>query len=358
MEIAPSIHHDPAFATLRTWMAGYLPTSVAVVTDPMTEKWCLPLLAPHLPPGTQFLRLGQHGESIKSIEHAHAIWDSLEGMGMDRRGLVIALGGGTITDLAAFAASTYLRGVACWLVPTTLLAMVDAAVGGKNGINFRGLKNRIGTFRIPDGVSVHPAFLDTLDGRAMGCGWAEHIKHHLLHDRQVLPLDRHPLVGPLSGEGLQEDFLLEAIANSVRIKSDIVATDPEERNGSRAALNFGHTAGHALESWALKQGHDIQHGEAVAWGMRVALRLSEIHAGCPAVGEDHFAEASRFIGDLIPMPVRPPAAGQLWEGMKADKKNEGDRMRMVLLDGPGVPLIGVDVHFEEFASAMDKVESE
>ena len=179
--LAPTsdIHVDPLFASLRQWLGDNSPTSVAVVTDPMTEKWCLSALNPHLPPGTQFLRLGQHGEKIKSLEHAHALWDSFEGMGMDRHGLVIALGGGTISDLTAFASSTYLRGVRFWLIPTTLLSMVDASIGGKTGINFRGLKNRIGTFAKPEGVSIHTDFLDTLDAREMANGWAEHIKHTL-----------------------------------------------------------------------------------------------------------------------------------------------------------------------------------
>lgn len=333
------------------------PTSIAVVTDPMTEKLCLPLLAPHLPPGTQFLRLGQHGEKIKSIEHAHAMWDSLEGMGMDRKGLVIALGGGTITDLTAFVASTYLRGVACWLVPTTLLAMVDAAIGGKTGINFQGFKNRIGTFHHPEGISIHAGFLDTLGARQMANGWAEHIKHLLLFSASPLPFREGDALHAVFTDGPDTADLEAAILESIRFKLDIVDRDQRETAGIRQWLNLGHTAGHALESWAMEQGLDLHHGEAVAWGLRVALTLSEQHGACPQAEPGCFSSASALIEALIPLPVKPPEAKTLWPLMLTDKKNSDGQVNMVLLNGQGQPVYPVCVTAEAFEGAVQAMQA-
>ncbi len=344
---SPEPHIDPLFESLRKWLGQHTPTSVVVVTDPMTEKWCLPALNPHLPPGTQFLRLGQHGEKIKSIEHTHALWDSFEGMGMDRHGLVIALGGGTITDLTAFASSTYLRGVHFWLIPTTLLAMVDAAVGGKTGINFRGLKNRLGTFASPVGISIHTAFLDTLNAREMSNGWAEHIKHTLIASEEAAQLPWEDTM-----RNAQPQAFEEAILYSIGIKSNIVDQDPTETKGARKTLNFGHTTGHALEAWAMGQSIDLKHGEAVAWGMRIALKLSELNESCPNCASGDFDGVSRSLMELIPLPCNVPDAPVLWEFMRSDKKNEGDQVKVVLLDGPGRPKFDQEVTLTDLEQAI------
>ena len=350
LALPPNIHVDPQFEALRNWMGTHSPTSVVVVTDPMTEKCCLPLLNPHLPPGAQFLRLGQHGETIKSIEHAHALWDSFEGMGMDRHGLVIALGGGTLSDLTAFASSTYLRGVRFWLVPTTLLSMVDASVGGKTGINFRGLKNRIGTFASPVGTSIHTAFLDTLNAREMSNGWAEHIKHTLLSSDLALDLPWENTLTAADSEAFEA-----AIHSSILIKSGIVNQDAHETEGTRKTLNFGHTSGHALESWAMAQSEDLKHGEAVAWGMRLALKMSELHPECPRAKLGDFDRASRSLAELIPLPCVPPDAATLWEWMRSDKKNRGDQVKVVLLDGVGRPKIDLNVTLSDFEQALSQL---
>ena len=352
LDSIPNIHIDPLFKSLRAWLDDHSPTSVAVVTDPMTEKWCLPALNPHLPPGTQFLRLGQHGEKIKSIEHTHALWDSFEGMGMDRHGLVIALGGGTITDLTAFASSTYLRGVHFWLIPTTLLSMVDASIGGKTGINFRGLKNRIGTFAQPSGVSIHSSFLDTLDAREMANGWAEHIKHTLIASKEAREL---PWENTL--KSAQPEAFEGAIIESIAIKSNIVDQDALETNGTRKTLNFGHTSGHALESWAMEQSADLKHGEAVAWGIRIALKMSELHADCPQVKPGEFDGVSRSLATLIPLPCGIPDAEVLWNIMGHDKKNQGEQVKVVLLNGPGCPKVDVNVTLEDFQQALSQLPS-
>jgi 3-dehydroquinate synthase len=314
--------------------------------DRNTEKHCLPELNAHLPPGAQFLQMSGVGEPIKSLEHAHALWDSLDGLGVDRRGLIVALGGGTITDLAGFAAATYLRGVACWPIPTSLLAMVDASIGGKTGINFRGLKNRIGTFTMPEGVSIHPGFLETLPEREWRSGLAEHIKHMLIHAEGSLDG-----VERLQPHGTDWSRLEHSLALSVRIKSEIVQRDTKETEGIREHLNFGHTAGHALESWALETGQDVRHGEAIAWGMQVSLKMSEMHANCPNLGTGACDQVIALIQKVVPLPIQAPNAQVLWEYMLADKKNQSGAVHEVLLDGIGQPLSGVEIDFGAFESA-------
>ena len=344
------IHLDARFEALRTWLDEHRPPSIVVITDRNTEKHCLPLLAPHLPPGTQFLALSSHGEAIKTLPFAHGVWDSLEGMGMDRHGLVIGLGGGTVTDLVAFTADTYMRGVHCWLIPTTVLGMVDASVGGKTGINLNHLKNRIGTFHTPDGISINPEFLSTLDDRERRNGWAEHFKHHLITSDAPLEMTGGLIDGTASGEEV-----MKALAYSVRSKWDVVTQDPTESTGWRKILNFGHTGGHALEGWALENGVDIKHGEAVAWGMRLALNLSILHPECPGADEAAFAPLLEFFERAFPLPGAMPDKEELWARMQTDKKNLGGRLRFVLLDGVGQPKPDLEVSRELVDSALGRM---
>ena len=353
LSLPSGIYLDLQFSALRKHLDQHRPSSVVVIMDRNTEKHCLPALNPHLPPGTQFLGLSGTGERIKSLEHAHALWDSLDGLGMDRDGLIIPLGGGTVTDLGAFVASTYLRGVDCWLIPTSLLGMVDASIGGKTGVNFQGLKNRIGTISQPVGISIHPPFLQSLPQREWRSGMAEHIKHMLIHPDgtlDVLPTkDEHP-IDPVA--------FTPGILSSIQVKSTIVAQDPLEKQGIRDQLNFGHTIGHAIESWAHETQTDVRHGEAIAWGMRVALRMSENHTACPKAAAGTFNEAIAWLQKTIPLPCAPPPPDTLWDIMLSDKKNKSGAMREVLLNGQGQPVTGLEIPFEAFATASDSIAAE
>jgi len=348
-----SINLDAQLHQFLHWIDDTRPTRLAVVMDRNTERECLPLIAPLLPPHTDFLCLSDVGEAIKSLEHAHALWSHLDTAGFDRNSAIVALGGGTVTDLAGFVASTYLRGIACWLIPTTLLGMVDAAIGGKTGINLQGGKNRVGTFSMPAGISLHPPFLRTLPERETRAGLAEHVKHLLLTESN--PLSNAGLESWMTdGESLDLDEAAKALLKSASIKSDIVRQDAKEKSGFRKLLNFGHTAGHALESWAMQEDRDLLHGEAVAWGMRVALASSRLKFGDE---QNQLQAAAQWIAANLPCPVDPPIAEALWNWALQDKKNEGDAVHMVLLDGLGNPVRDQPTSFEMFDAALGLAET-
>ena len=342
-QLDPQLHH------LLDWIDRTRPNRLAVIMDPNTEKHCLPVVSPLLPPHTDFLRLSEAGEGIKRIEHAHALWSSLDEAGYDRNSAIIGLGGGTVTDLSAFVASTYLRGVDFWLIPTTLLAMVDAAAGGKTGINLGGAKNRIGTFAHPAGISLCPEFLATLPQRQLLSGMAEHVKHILL----VHPLNewsgRMEALPALDGPIEPEDFA-DLIRESVDIKESIVLQDVEETNGIRKQLNLGHTAGHALESWAMSEGLDLLHGEAVAWGLGVELAISAGRLAPDTPAAATMLALRTKLETRFPCPVSIPPPEALWEWARMDKKNDGEAVRMVLLSEEGAPVVDQPVILEEFSA--------
>jgi len=341
---------DPRLLHVLDWIDRTRPRRLAVVMDPNTERHCLPLISPLLPPHTDFLCLSQDGEPVKSIEHAHAIWNSLEEAGYDRDSALIGLGGGTVTDLTGFVASTYLRGLDFWLVPTTLLAMVDAASGGKTGINLKGAKNRIGTFARPSGVSLCPQFLCTLPPRQLKSGLAEHVKHLLIahspedasHRVSQLNVDQNPA---------DSDAFAPLIMESIEIKENIVCQDPTEITGTRQLLNFGHTMGHALESWAMAQGLNLLHGEAVAWGLCAELTLSAARFKEGSPEAMNLLALRDELNQKFPCPVTPPEPSELWTWALKDKKNAGDAVHMVLLSENGAPLVDQSVTWDEFATA-------
>ncbi len=208
------------------------------------------------------------GENNKKIESVAKIWEFLSENGGDRKSLLINIGGGMLTDLAGFAATTFKRGIDFINVPTTLLSQVDASVGGKTGINFKGLKNEVGTFKEPVAVIINTDFLKTIDTQNFKSGFAEMIKHGLIFSTKHLAE-----LKDFDFESINYDLLEEIIKHSVNVKEHFVSNDPTEQN-IRKALNFGHTAGHAFESLAMEQNRPILHGYAVAFGMVAELFLS------------------------------------------------------------------------------------
>ena len=266
-------------------------------------------------------------DAHKTLATLADVWRALVSGGASRRSLLVNLGGGMVTDLGGFAAATFKRGIRYINIPTTLLSMVDAAVGGKTGINFEGLKNEIGAFRDSEAVVIDTSFLRTLDTPNVLSGYAEMLKHALLRGGEMW-LD-HLRFDPSRPDLTR---LQEMVRQSIDVKSSIVAEDPHER-GLRKALNLGHTVGHAFESLALRRGQPVLHGYGVAWGLVCELYLSCRLAGFP---EDAMRQAWNFVrehyGTFAFTCDDYPA---LLELMRHDKKNAGGAINFTLLEAPG-----------------------
>lgn len=270
------------------------------------------------------------GEQSKDLEIAAQLWTTLLEYGADRNALMINLGGGVVGDLGSFVASTYKRGISFVQVPTSLLAMVDASVGGKTGINFGGLKNQIGTFNNPELVVVEPEFLKTLPKEEWESGHGEMIKHSLLTGSDW------PLVLQLTpGLDISED-----IQRSIQIKSRVVDADFKE-SGSRKTLNLGHTFGHAWESLMQQKGRPVPHGRAVVQGLHLALVLSDqLHL------QSELAQVYPWV------PVQREDLELLWAAQLADKKNKSGEVQFVLLSSLGNPTYGTAINMETWTAGI------
>ena len=275
------------------------------------------------------------GEESKSIENVIFIWNKLLEEKAGRDALLINLGGGTISDIGGFAASTYKRGIDFINVPTTLLAMIDASIGGKNGINFNNYKNQIGLFSEPNSVIINPNFLKTLNERELMSGLAEMMKYAFIADNSLLDLD--------------SDNYLDFIEKAATIKEDIVSLDMKE-TGLRKILNFGHTIGHALESYYLEKENYLTHGEAVALGIYSALYLSVKYCGL----DDKwlFFYEMWFKGNLNLMNLNGFDVDAIYSYLSYDKKNKGGKPQFVLISAPGKPKIDVEVFDEDIKESI------
>ncbi|TNF40715.1 MAG: 3-dehydroquinate synthase [Bacteroidetes bacterium] len=267
------------------------------------------------------------GENNKKIESVTKIWEFLSKNGADRKSLLINIGGGMLTDLAGFAATTFKRGIDFLNVPTTLLSQVDASVGGKTGINFGGFKNEIGTFKEPVAVIINTDFLKTIDRENFISGFAEMIKHGLIYSPEHLAeLENFDL------ENIDYDLLQEIIRHSVNVKEYFVASDPTEKH-IRKALNFGHTIGHAFESFAWDQNRPIQHGYAVAYGMIAELYLSVHYCNFPL---KDFEKLTNWLKNLYgKFHISENDFDALFRLMTHDKKNEAGKINFTLLSEIG-----------------------
>jgi 3-dehydroquinate synthase len=267
------------------------------------------------------------GEKNKNLDSVKIIWKFLSDYGADRKSMLINIGGGMLTDLAGFAASTFKRGINFLNVPTTLLSQVDASTGGKTGINFNGLKNEIGSFREPVAVIINTDFLKTLDHKNFLSGFAEMIKHGLIKSPAHLEELKNFDLDNVDYLSLQQ-----IIANSLDIKKYFVDKDPKEKN-IRKALNFGHTAGHAFESLALEQERSVLHGYAVAWGMITELFLSKIKCG---FDETELNELTNWLFRIYGrFKIDKSDFERLLNLMIHDKKNEAERINFSLISKPG-----------------------
>lgn len=315
-------------ASSLTYAIGQCPyDKLFILTDEHTHRLCMPLLD-EIPSLKEAEEITIGAEDVhKTLETLASVWQALSSRGASRHSLMINLGGGMVTDLGGFAASTFKRGIAYINVPTTLLAMVDAAVGGKTGINFNGLKNEIGVFSPASCVLLHTEFLRTLDAANFFSGYAEMLKHGLIstsdHLDELLAFDT---------DQPDYDLLRSLVRRSVEVKEDIVRQDPHE-HGIRKALNLGHTAGHAFESLALAENRPVLHGYAVAWGLVCELYLSYLKTGFP---KERMQQVIRFVKEHYgAFAFTCKEYETLYSLMKHDKKNTAGIINFTLLQEVG-----------------------
>ena len=290
-------------------------SQIAILVDENTKRDCFSKL-PKL--DNSIIIEIKSGEENKNINTCNFIWEQLTKYNFDRNSLLINLGGGVIGDMGGFCASTYKRGIDFIQIPTTLLAMVDASIGGKLGINFNVLKNQIGIFSYPKTVLINPLFLETLPDNQLKSGFAEVVKHALISDRN--------LWNRLRNTSFEEQNWEEIIETSIQIKNKIVLSDPLEK-GERKKLNFGHTFGHAIESYYLEKGTSILHGEAVFMGILLEIEISSL-------SDLEKSEIKKYILSSFSLP-HCPNKSDLIKYLKNDKKNSDGKISFSLLNKIG-----------------------
>lgn len=358
--ISQDIEHDLAQAIAETEH-----DRVFVLTDDITQECCLPKVAALLTKHNATTITIRHDDTNKTLATLADVWTALQRGGATRHSLLVNLGGGMVTDLGGFAAATFKRGINFINIPTTLLAMVDAAVGGKTGINFGGLKNEVGAFANARYVIVNTCFLDTLDTANLCSGYAEMLKHSLISNAQMWA--EH-----VNFDILQPDLaeLQRMVAASIAVKEHIVADDPHE-HGIRKALNFGHTIGHALEEFSMQQQggavvsvrllplakartapkNTLLHGYAVAFGLIGELYISAHKAGFPTA---RLHQTARFIRENYgAVAFTCDDYPTLLNLMRHDKKNTSGTINFTLLHDIGDIRINQTATDEEIREALD-----
>ena len=327
---------------IRQLVGKMSPHSVHIITDSNVNRLVLPKLGLDYP-----TIVTEPGDEAKNLQSLASIWSALIAQGATRKSVVVNIGGGVVTDMGGFAAATFKRGIRFINVPTTLLSAVDAAVGGKTGINFDGFKNEIGAFAPADAVVISTALFATLPPSELLSGYAEMLKHGLLSNaKDYAELLAYDIVGaPL-------EELLPLLEKSVKVKEHIVEIDPKEK-GLRRALNLGHTVGHAFESLALERQKPVPHGYAVAWGMLVEMILSHMAEGFPSPLLKGYADYLKAQGYGAPA-VTCDDYSALIELMRHDKKNDSpDAINFTLLKAPGEVLIDRTASPTDILTALD-----
>ncbi len=299
-------------------------SKLILLTDSNCNEYCLPHFLANLPTTIPFEIIEiEAGEEAKNLETCEGVLSAMLDLGVDRHSAIIAIGGGVVTDLAGFVASIYMRGIHCYYVPTSLLAMVDASIGGKTGVDINGIKNGIGTFSMPKMVVIDGVFLETLPANELKSGYAEMLKHGLILDASYY----HHLKNISEVDFLDIETL---IYHSVTLKNNIVEEDPEEK-GLRKILNFGHTIGHAIESYFLTNPSKerLLHGESIAIGMIIEAYLS---TQLSDLSKDEFIDIKTSIKHIYgEVFFDENDINEVVNWLRFDKKNKDQEVRMVLL---------------------------
>ena len=324
----PIYFSQNSYEALNIHLTEHRYSSIFIITDTHSNDHCLPKFLPYLATEIPIEIIEfESGESSKTIQTCIEIWNVLTDLGADRKSLIINVGGGVVTDLGGFVASTFKRGIAFIHVPTTLLAMVDASVGGKNGVDLGNLKNQIGVINVPNMVLIDTAYLETLPQNEMRSGLAEMLKHGLIYEKPYWEkfLD-------LSAVDFADFDAL--IFRSIEIKNDIVMQDPTE-NGIRKALNFGHTLGHAIESYFLENEskQTLLHGEAIAAGMILESYLSMEKK---LLSSAEYIQIKKTINSIFENIILDQQDIEpIVDLLIHDKKNEYGNVQFALIEGIG-----------------------
>ncbi len=308
-------------------------SQVIIIVDENTKKYCLPKLKAI--PSFKLAKIIElkSGEPTKTIQNAIDIWSKFTELNLDRNTLIVNLGGGVISDIGGFAATVFKRGLHYINIPTTLLAMIDASIGGKTGVNFKGYKNQLGVFSDPEVIFIDPDFLATLNKRELYAGYAEIIKHALIMDSVLWKM--------ISNSSPEEIHLqTEIIERAVFVKSNIVNSDPLEKD-IRKILNFGHTIAHAIESYSLANDKTpVLHGEAVAIGLICETYISTILNG---LHEKEANDIYKYISSLFPFyHIDKTAISDILNHIRQDKKNRNGKLNFTLLSEIGKAIIDND----------------
>ena len=320
-------------------------SSLFVLVDENTEQHCLTRFLAHTELNPTSVLVMQAGEENKHLSTCEKLWNELSSLGADRNSALINLGGGVVTDLGGFVACTFKRGIDFYNIPTTLLSMVDASVGGKTGIDLGALKNQIGIIQEPQQVVIDSQWLSTLPLEEVRSGFAEMLKHGLIADANYW--------GKLKGlVNLTPEVLSPYIKPSVAVKSEVVQEDPYEK-GLRKILNFGHTLGHAIESYFLvtPSKQRLLHGEAIAIGMVLEAYLS---IECCGLRPEEAKEIKIVFQQFYPkVEIKKEDVDAILALLRHDKKNKAGRINFVLLTKIGIPAIDVQVPQDLFQKAFD-----
>jgi 3-dehydroquinate synthase len=320
-----SVFFDHTLSELKNFLNQSSYSKVFFLVDLNTSEHCMPIIGKYLPELDNYDIIEiDPGEENKNIDYCIGVWHMLLDFGADRNSLLINLGGGVVTDMGGFAASTYKRGIDFVQIPTTLLSQVDASVGGKTGIDLGSVKNIVGTFAQPKAVFICHEFLRSLDKRQLTSGFAEVVKHGLIADRAYFDTIKSTdlaLIDPA------------IVYHSVVIKNNVVTTDPYEK-GLRKTLNFGHTIGHAIETYSIKNDKNpLLHGEAIAVGMICEGYLSHKYH---SLGKTELDELIAFVRAIFPdYSITQESDQEVIEYMKNDKKNAQGNIGFALLEKIG-----------------------
>ncbi len=324
----------------------YSHSKKVIIADTNTLKNCLPILVQEVPSlsDVEVIEVDP-GEGSKDLTICSAIWETLTELTFTRNDLIINLGGGVVTDLGGFIAAIYKRGIDFIQLPTSLLAQVDASVGGKTGVDFMGYKNQLGSFQNPKAVYINIDFLRTLEKKQMVSGMAEVFKHGLIADKAYF----EAVNATLSNVDFQT-----IVATSIRIKNDVVQSDPFEK-GNRKLLNFGHTVGHAIESFYLNTPDELLHGEAIAIGMLVEGEIS-VSKGLLTLQD--LSEIYDSFQSFFPLKsIGSQSTKALIELMYHDKKNRGGEINCTLLSAIGEGVINQTLIPEELTKAVKQYDN-